>query len=214
MRLDVLSRAMLGLVGLLVGASIWLGTTDEQTLSVPYRSQLDGSPYARANCGPTALSMVLAYYGIDASPWDLRVRSMIAQHSWVDDDGGYSDRYGVFVYNLATAAETFGMRADGLWLREGNHVDRLRAWQAGDLRKEIDRGRPIIVQVLYRELPGNWRSRVQEDHYVVVHGTFGTDFVYSDPLDGPAQLISETDLLRAMSDSSSPLTGFALVKSN
>src|SRR5690348_346441 len=122
---------MLGLLGLLVGASIWLGATDERMLTVPYRSQLDGSSYARANCGPTALSMVLAYYGIDASPWDLRVKSMIAQHSWVDDDGGYSDRYGVFVYNLATAAETFGLCADGLWLREGNHVDRLRAWQAG-----------------------------------------------------------------------------------
>jgi Peptidase_C39 like family len=205
---------MLGLVGLLVGASIWLGVSDERMLSVPYRSQLDGSAYARANCGPTALSMVLAYYGIDASLWDLRVRSMQAQHSWVDDDGGYSDRYGVFVYNLASAGESFGMRADGLWLREGNHVDRLRAWQAGDLRKEIDSGRPVIVQVLYRELPGNARSRYYDDHYIVVHGLIGRDFVYSDPLDGPEQLISEVDLLRAMNDSSSPLTGFALVKAN
>src|SRR5205814_9519215 len=41
--------------------------SDDYVLPLPYRSQLDGSPYAGANCGPTALSMVLAYYGIDAS---------------------------------------------------------------------------------------------------------------------------------------------------
>jgi uncharacterized protein YvpB len=204
---------MLAMVALLVGASIWLGHADGQMLSVPYRSQLDGAAYASANCGPTALSMVLAYYGIDASPWDARVRSMKAQHSWVDDDGGYSDHYGVFVYNLASAGESFGLRADGLWLREGNHVDRLRSWHAGDLRKEIDSGRPVIVQVLYRALPGNGRSRFDDDHYVVVHGLVGSDFVYSDPLDGPEHLISENDLLYAMNAASSPGVGFALVKS-
>ena len=74
---------------------------ERHVLDVPYRNQLDGSRYALANCGPTALSMSLAYYGVDASPWDLRVRSMRTQHSWVDDEGGYSDDYGVFVYNLA-----------------------------------------------------------------------------------------------------------------
>jgi hypothetical protein len=68
-------------------------------LDVPYRNQLDGSAYALSNCGPTSLSMALAYYGIDVSPWDLRVRAMQAQQSWVDDEGGYSDHYGVFVYS-------------------------------------------------------------------------------------------------------------------
>ena len=76
---------------LLVGAFLFGGTGDTHVLNVPYRNQLDGSPYALANCGPTALSMAFAYYGIDASPWDLRVRSMKVQHSWVTDEGGYSD---------------------------------------------------------------------------------------------------------------------------
>src|SRR5689334_17715813 len=101
------------------------GAADAHVLAVPYRNQLDGTPYALANCGPTSLSMVLAYYGIDASPWELRVRSMQAQHSWVDDPDGYSDRYGVWVYNLATAAETFGLHADGLWARDAARSDHL-----------------------------------------------------------------------------------------
>jgi hypothetical protein len=31
--------------------------------------------YALANCGPASLAMVLAYYGVDTSTWDLRVRA-------------------------------------------------------------------------------------------------------------------------------------------
>src|SRR5689334_7992449 len=98
----------------LLASALLLGhASDPHVLDVPYRSQLDGSSYALANCGPTALAMALAYYGVDASSWDLRVRSMKAQHSWVSDEGGYSDRYGVFVYNLATVTLEMGMHVDG-----------------------------------------------------------------------------------------------------
>jgi hypothetical protein len=68
--------------------------------------------------------MVLAYYGVDASTWDLCVRAMQAQHLWTSDDGGYSDSYGVFVYNLATVAEGMGLRVEDLWTREGGRGDR------------------------------------------------------------------------------------------
>jgi Peptidase_C39 like family len=125
------------LVGALLHAS---GPLEAHVLNVPYRSQLDGSAYAMSNCGPTSLSMVLAYYGIDAPIWDLRVAAMQAQHSWVDDEGGYSDDYGVFVYNLASVAEVMGLRTTGLWTREGVRVDRLREWQASDFTRR-DPGR-------------------------------------------------------------------------
>src|ERR1044071_6652129 len=108
---------------LLAGALFFAEVPDASTvLDVPFRTQLDGSRYARANCGPTALSMVLAYYGVDASLWDLRVGAMKAQHSWVSDEGGYSDAYGVFVYNLAAVAETMGVHVSGLWRREAARV--------------------------------------------------------------------------------------------
>jgi uncharacterized protein YvpB len=204
---------MLGLPSLLLSLSLLAGHADGQVLHVPYRSQLDGSAYAQANCGPAALAMVLAYYGIDDSLWSLRVQAMQAQHSWVDDDGGYSDGYGVFVYNLATVAEGLGLRADGLWQREGNRVDHLRLWRAADLRRQIEAGRPVIVQVRFRLLPGNVRSAYVEDHFIVVHGTAGSDFVYSDPVRGSELSIDEDDLLRAMGAADSPYVGFALVKS-
>jgi uncharacterized protein YvpB len=179
-------------------------------LDVPYRSQLDGSPYARANCGPTALAMVLAFYGIDASLWDLRVSSMKAQHSWVSDEGGYSHSYGVFIYNLASVAESMGAHVGGLWRREGARVDSLREWRASDLRREVQTGHPVVVQVAYRALPGHIGSWVQVDHYVVVHGLVGDDFVYSDPLGGPREVISEPTLMDAMAAASSPGVGFAV----
>jgi uncharacterized protein YvpB len=185
-------------------------------LDVPYRNQLDGSAYALANCGPTSLAMVLAYYGIDASPWDLRVKAMQIQHSWVGDDGGYSDSYGVFVYNLASVAETMGVHATGLWRREGARDDRVREWQASDVRREVLNDHPVIVQVEYHSLPRHSSSASIDDHFVVVHGVVGSDFVYSDPLgasDGGAnQVISEHDLMAAMGQASTPRAGFAVSK--
>jgi hypothetical protein len=201
------------LVGSLVGLS-W--PSEAHVLDVPFRSQLDGSAYAQSNCGPTALSMVLAYYGIDASPWDLRVRAMKAQHSWVGDEGGYSDSYGVFVYNLATAAEGLGVHTVGLWRGEGNRVDRLHEWQPADLRREIRADHPVIVQVEFRALPGHAGSSAIDDHYIVVHGTLGNDFVYSDPLGvgdaGAGLTISEHDLVAAMAQASTPRVGFAVAR--
>jgi hypothetical protein len=200
---------------LLVGALVFpAGPSDSHVLNVPYRSQLDGTGYALSNCGPASLSMVLAYYGIDAPPGDLRVRAMQAQHSWIDDDGGYSDSYGVFVYNLATVAEAMGLRSTGLWSREGVRVDRLREWQPADLRHDINAGHPVIVQVTYRHIPSHSGSRALDDHYIVVHGTLGADFVYSDPLGpdgtGPDQTITERDLVYAMGQATTPRVGFAL----
>jgi len=201
---------MLLLLAMLVAPA----NNDDAMLAVPYRNQLNGTPYARANCGPTALAMVLAYYDIDASPWDVRVKAMRAQHSWVDDEGGYSDGYGVFVYNLATVAESFGLEAVGLVQLEGGRADRLRRWDAADLRRQIRLGRPVIVQVEYRALPGNTGSMYDEDHYLVVHGLIGDDFVYSDPLGirdrGPNLVVDEATLLNAMSGASSPRAAFAV----
>jgi hypothetical protein len=189
---------------------------DAHVLDVPYRNQLDGSAYALANCGPTALSMALAYYGVDASPWDLRVQSMIVQHSWVDDEGGYSDRYGVFVYNLASVAESFGLHADGLWARDGDRSDHFHQWQPNELRRELAADHPVIVQVAYRALPEHASSTTRSDHFIVLDGTVGGDFVFNDPMglgnSGPDEEMSEADLVNAMRRSSAPGAAFALVR--
>ncbi len=208
---------MLGWLALLASL-LFSGSDNAHVLNVPYRNQLDGTPYALANCGPTSLSMALAYYGIDASGWDLRVRSMQAQHSWWGDPGGYSDRYGVFIYNLATAAEGFGAHADGLWARDADRTDHFLQWTPAALRREIQANHPVIVQVSYRALPAHASSQALDDHYVVVLGTVGNDFMYSDPLgigdSGPDEQISESDLMAAMAAASAPGAGFAVVRSS
>ena len=207
---------MLGWLGVLASAMLWQADDGGVVLNVPYRSQLNGTPYALANCGPASLSMVLAYYDIDSSLWDLRVRAMKAQKSWVDDDGGYSHDYGVFVYNLATVAESMGLQVRGLWAREGNRIERLREWRAHDIRSAVSDAQPVILQVLFRALPGNAGSSYAWDHYIVVHGVVGERFVYSDPLDvrggGPGRVISAEDLEYAMSKAKSPRAGFAVYR--
>jgi Peptidase_C39 like family len=201
---------------LLAGLFLSAGTSEPHVLDVPYRNQLDGSSYALANCGPAALAMTLAYYGIDASPWDLRVRAMIAQGSWVTDEGGYSDEYGVFVYNLAAVAEQLGVHADGLWARDAARLDHFHQWQPSELRREVLADHPVIVEVEYRALPRRRASRSLDDHYIVVHGVDASGFVYSDPLGfddrGSDEDISEGDLLEAMAQASAPRAGFAVVK--
>jgi hypothetical protein len=200
---------------LLASTFLFAGTSDSHVLDVPYRNQLDGSAYALANCGPTSLAMALAYYGMDASPWELRVRAMKAQHSWITDEGGYSDRYGVFIYNLAAVAQQMGVHADGLWDREGARINQQHRWQASELRREVVRDHPVIVEVEYRLLPAHAGSSALDDHFIIVHGTVGSDFVYSDPLGfadrGPDERISEEDLMAAMAGSAAPRAAFAVV---
>src|SRR2546421_11089668 len=45
----------------------------------PYRTQLDDSIYARSDCGPAALGMVLADYGVVEDTLDLRGLAHAAQ---------------------------------------------------------------------------------------------------------------------------------------
>jgi hypothetical protein len=160
--------------------------------------------------------MVLGYYDVEADTWDLRVRSMKVQRSWVNDEGGYSHRYGVFVYNLAHVAEEHGFEVVGLWEHEGRRFDRMRRWELSDVRRQLALGRPVIVQVEYRALPGNAGSSYMNDHYVVVHGTRGDELVYSDPLGrdgrGPDERIANEALQRAMHRASSPGAAFAIRK--
>jgi hypothetical protein len=201
---------------LLAASLFFAGSGDAHVLDVPYRSQLDGSAYAWANCGPTSLSMALAYYGIDASPWDLRVRAMKAQHTWVTDEGGYSDENGVFVYILAAVATQFGLHPNGLWDFDGARTDRLHQWRPNELRNQVQAGHPVIVEVAYRALPVHAGSLATADHYIVLDGTIGTDFVYNDPLGqgtyGPDAQITAEGLMAAMAQAAAPDAAFAIVK--
>jgi hypothetical protein len=91
----------------------------------------------------------------------------------------------------------------------------LHEWHLAEVRREVQADHPVILQVGYRALPKHAGSTTLDDHFIVIHGIQGMDFVYSDPLGvgdaGPAETISENDLAVAMVRSSSPRVGFAVV---
>lgn len=184
----------------------------EVRLRVPYRTQMDGSPYAGANCGPSVLGMALETFGIDVSPRDLRTQVLLAQDGepWEDDSGS-------FIWALADVAQRYKLKTYGLYETDGTT---LRRWSADDVRGEVRRGHPVILQVRYRGLPRRGDSDYYGDHYIVVTGLLGAGFLYNDSIWGPSEnegpgfdrLMSEAELLRAMNTSDRPFaySGFAL----
>lgn len=112
------------------------------------------------SCGPTAASMLLNYYGIDAGIGPLKTR---AGTRWLEA-GGF--KLGMTLPgNLTEAIQSYGLRVD---LVRGN---------TNDLINYIDQGRPPIL--LVRSGRGTW-------HYFVVVGydNDGAGFFVADPQTG------------------------------
>jgi LysM repeat protein len=138
----------------------------------PYRSQLDGAPFAEANCGPTALGMALDAFGLDIAPRELRAEALEAQHM-------YGNGVGTLITALAQVVQEHGLSALDLRDEDGN----LRHWGLDDIRAHIQAGHPVIVQVRYRSLPGRGGAYYFGDHYILVTGIVGDGFLYNDPID-------------------------------
>lgn len=160
----------------------------------PYRSQLDGSPYAEANCGPTALGMALDAFGVNVTPRELRSEALDAQHM-------YGNGVGTLITALAQVAEENGLSASDL-RDDGGSIHR---WSLDDVRAHVRQGQPVIVQVRYRSLPGRGGAYYFGDHYILVTGVVGDGFLYNDPIDvdglGWDRVISGASLRTAMNAS-------------
>src|SRR5581483_10293429 len=171
----------------------------------PYRSQLDGSAYALANCGPTALSMGLASFGIGLTPGQLRAEVQDAQHMW-------GNNVGSLITALASVARDHGLQTPGLTNDDGS----IHQWSLDDLRAELNQKHPVIAQVRYRALPGRERIPYYGDHYIVLTGVLDDGFLYNDPINvdgvGWDRVISGARLEQAMdaSDSRYKFAAFAL----
>jgi Peptidase_C39 like family len=183
-------------------------------INVPYRSQLDGSDFAGANCGPTVLGMALESFGLDLAPPDLRGQVLNSE----DLDPGDTDA-GSFIWALARVAQSHGLQTHGLYDPDGAE---LHHWSQDEIRDSVRRGQPVIVQVVYRGLPGREDSGYYGDHYIIVTGLLGDQFLYNDPIggqvahEGPGydRMISPSALDRAMhaSDTGYAYTAFGLSK--
>jgi len=177
---------------------------DALRIHVPYRTQLDGSPWEGANCGPTTLGMGLEALGIEVSSAQLRREVLDAQGLWGND-------VGVYMEALARVGAGHGARV--LDLFQGRALKR---WSLDDIRAHLHAGQPVILQVRFRALPGHQGAPYYGDHFIIVTGLVGDDFLYNDPIDsdglGYDRLMTPAELQRAMNanDRKYAYAGFAL----
>lgn len=176
----------------LLTRSLLESSLPELWLRVPYRSQLDGSPYAEANCGPTSVAMALGLLGLTETTGAIREAALELQ------DMPKCDDCGLFIQHLASVAEARGAKIYGLH----DSPETLHRWSVEDVRQALRAGRVVIPQVKYRLLPGRADSPYGGDHYIVVTGLTGDGFIYNDPIDsdgrGYGRLISAEALDKAM----------------
>jgi hypothetical protein len=172
-------------------------------LDVPYRTQLDGSLSALSNCGPASVGMVLEAFGIrvpTATARALALRQM-----------GYSNPFtGTTLESLRSVAEAHGLV--GLGLHENG---RYRRWTLDDVRRHLRAGQPVIPQLRYRMMPGRGWTWTSTDHYVVISGLVGEDFIIDDPIPEGGKgerLIGADELDRAWGSSDFPYAGFAIAR--
>jgi hypothetical protein len=145
---------------------LWLG--------VPSRSQYDGTPYAAANCGPSALGMILEAYGLWMSTADLRDYANYLQGTY-----GYND--GIALDHLAEIGKRANLKPFELYDGRG-----YRRWTIEDVRATVLDGYPVIALTTYRLLPGNAYFGGNINHYIVISGLLGDDFLYNDSSFGGA----------------------------
>jgi hypothetical protein len=149
-----------GAAGWLDDSLLWLG--------VPSRTQYDGTAYQSANCGPSALGMILEAYGLKMATSELRAYANYLQGSY-----GYDD--GIALDHLAEIGRRANLKPIGLYGERG-----YRRWTVDDVRASVSRGYPVIALTVYRLLPWSGGYGGNINHYVVISGLSGDDFLYND----------------------------------
>lgn len=206
MRWMVVGRLLLAVCILaVVAAQVSTAWADDERiiLRVPYRSQFDGSFYEGANCGPATMGMIVEGFVGPVSTAEMRALSNKIQGSDAWD--------GVYIYNLAQMPRHYGLQVEGLYEGNGYHT-----WTAADIRDHIRKGHAVVPEVRYRYLPGHEGMTIWDDHYIVIFGLIGNNFVFHDPAfredgEGSYRQITEAQLMNAMRRSEFPGAAFAVV---
>jgi len=169
-------------------------TETSLVLGVPFRTQIDGTSFSLVNCGPASLAMVLIAFGLDVDPPSVRdyLNYLV---------GNYDTETGTSLYVLARIAREAGLSTFGT-------SSGLQGWTIDAVREQVRAGHPVITLTKYRFLPGHFGSVTDFDHYIVITGLAGDDFVYNDAAYsteyGYNLLISPAQLQRAWAASSVP----------
>lgn len=174
---------------------IWLG--------VPFRSQMDGGDFQYVNCGPASLTMVLAGFGLDVGP--SQVRDYL--NNLIDN---FNTDLGTSLDSLSRIATEAGLTPMDLYSDKGGY----RNWSTDAVRWHVQQGHPVITLVKYRNLPGHTSSLSEFDHYIVITGLTPNGFIYNDGAFattlGYGLEISDVELEYAWDNSSIPHHAVAL----
>ena len=200
-------RALLALAALLAAfattaATAWADVPQDQVvLSVPQRSQVDGTVWSSTDCGPASIAMVLGAFGQDVPTTNLRKAA--------DQFLGFSDPSdGTRIQDLAQVVKNHGLRVDGPYSGAN-----WRRWSLDDVRTELRAGRPVVAEVYFALLPNHRNNPIPTDHYVVIVGYAGDDFLFNDPADtsapGYRQRMSSQQFLKAWGASAFPFAAFS-----
>lgn len=181
------------------------GTLVRRSVEPPYRSQLDDSIYARSDCGPAVLGMVLADYGVDQDTLELRRMTHAYQGTWP------AVRVGTALQHIAHVAEDFGLAASGLY----DDADTFHQWSIDEVAAQVVEGRLVIPLVRFGLLPGHEGTGLRWGHYILLYAIQGDGFLYQDPAvrpieDGRGRWISRDQLDRAMAPVWPPRQAVAL----
>ena len=174
---------------------VWLG--------VPFRSQMDGGDFQYVNCGPASLTMVLAGFGLEVRP--SQVRDYL--NNLIDN---FDTDLGTSLDVLSRIGSEAGLTPMDLYSDHGGY----RNWSTDAVRWHLQQGHPVITLVKYRNLPGHTSSLSSFDHYIVISGLTPNGFIYNDAAFattlGYGLEISDVELEYAWENSSIPHHAVAL----
>ena len=174
---------------------VWLG--------VPFRSQIDGGDFQYVNCGPASLTMVLAGFGLEVGP--SQVRDYL--NNLIDN---FNTDLGTSLDVLSRIGKEAGLTPMDLYSDAGGY----RNWSTDAVRWHVQQGHPVITLVKYRNLPGHTGSLSEFDHYIVISGLTPNGFIYNDAAFattlGYGLEISDVELEYAWDNSSIPHHALAM----
>jgi hypothetical protein len=172
-------------------------------LAIPHRTQLDSSAYAQSNCGPASLAMILEAYGLKGYPVDV-LRGEVNRIQ-----GNSDPNQGTSLAALGAVAQRAGLYPVNMHARPSVYA----RWSLEDITASLKAGRPLIVLTRYADLPGNGGYESNTNHYIVLSGLSGDQFIYNDAAypqgKGSGLLIPPETLKRAMNNSVIPGQGVA-----
>lgn len=193
--------ALLAAVAITTATAFAEPSQDQVLLPVPERSQVDGTVWESSNCGPASIAMVLETFGQDVP------NSVLRQGA--DQLLGWSNpSIGTRIQDLAGVVQQRGLVVNGPY-----SVGSLRHWSLDDVKSELSAGRPVVAEVYFALLPNHRYNPVPTDHYIVIVGYEGDNFLFNDPADskspGYRQVMSSGQFLTAWGASVFPFAAFS-----